>query len=89
MPSIDWETWNGTSNRDIKFIETLQDHYLSQHVEEPTRYRFGQNPSLVDLVISSEEDLVSDIKHLDPIGKSDHLCLLFRIKTEPEIVNNN
>jgi endonuclease/exonuclease/phosphatase family metal-dependent hydrolase len=89
MPSIDWEAWNGKSQRDTMFIDTLQDQYLSQHVEEPTRYRFGQNPSLVDLVISSEEDLVSELKHLDPIGKSDHLCIIFRIEIEPEVVNKN
>ncbi|KAK2148393.1 hypothetical protein LSH36_500g02048 [Paralvinella palmiformis] len=60
-PSIDWESWNGNSQRDTMFIETLQDHYQSQHMKEPARYRFGQKPSLVDLVISNEEDLEKDL----------------------------
>jgi hypothetical protein len=61
MPDIDWESWNGRSEADVLFIETLQDHFMHQHVDEPTIFRFGQKPSLLDLVISSKEELVSDI----------------------------
>ncbi|KAK2167331.1 hypothetical protein LSH36_29g02092 [Paralvinella palmiformis] len=62
---------------------------MHQHVDEPTRFRFGQKPSLIDLVISSKEELVSDITYLEPLGKSDHLCLSFNINTEPETINNS
>jgi len=84
MPGIDWEAWNGHNNRDNCFIQTLQDHYLYQLVENPTRYRTGQNPSLVDLVLTNKEELISDLTYTDPLGKSDHLCLRFEIQVDPE-----
>ena len=34
---IDWETSNGSNKDDSKFIETLRDNYLYQHVREATR----------------------------------------------------
>ncbi|KAK2169383.1 hypothetical protein LSH36_10g02006, partial [Paralvinella palmiformis] len=48
-----------------------------------------EKPSLLDLVISSKEELVSDITYLEPLGKSDHLCLSFNINTKPETINNS
>jgi len=85
MPGIDWETWNGKTDQDVQIIEVLQDLFMYQHIDEPTRYRIGQIPSLLDLVISSKEELVRDVKYMDPLGKSDHLCICFTIDTDPDI----
>ena len=82
MPNIDRDTWNG---KDIRFIDTLQDNFLHQHVNRPTRFRHGQNPTLDDLILRSTEDLIQDIAYSDPLGKSDHLCLAFTINVMPEI----
>ncbi|KAK2152940.1 hypothetical protein LSH36_314g03058 [Paralvinella palmiformis] len=89
MPDIDWESWIGRSESDVLFIETLQDQFMHQHVDEPTRFRSGQKPSLLDLVISSKEELVSDITYREPLGKSDHPSLSFSINTEPETINTS
>ena len=89
MPGIDWESWNRKSEPEVQFIETLQDQFMHQSVDEPTRYRFGQVPSLLDLIISSKEELVKDLTYLEPIGKSDHLCLYFNIYINPEFTTTD
>ena len=48
-----------------------------QHVCEPTRYRIGQRPSLLDLVLTNESHLVRNILMCEPLGKSDHMVLDF------------
>jgi len=82
---IHWDTWNGRSEKDAKCIETIQGNFLYQHVDQPTRYRIGQNPTLDELVLSNTEELIQDLTYLDPLGKSDHICLIFTIDVVPEI----
>ena len=61
------------------FLETLRDHYLFQHVEEPTRYREHNTPPLPDLIITNEEGMVSknELKYTAGLGKSDHVVMDF------------
>ena len=37
-------------------------------------------PNLLDLILSTEEGMVQELKYLPPLGESDHLCLRFDIK---------
>ena len=37
------------------FINTLKDYFLTQHVTEPTKYRQGEQPNLIDLILTNEE----------------------------------
>ena len=86
FPNVNWEgKWNGEANN--TFIECVRDAFLIQKVTQPTRHRKGQRSTLDDLVLVNDENLVSDIQHLDPVGKSDHDVMLFdlyvsRTKTE-------
>lgn len=87
-PDINWENWTTASQNEnnpaVKFIETLHDCYLTQNVSEPTRGRGTTNPSLIDLVLTTEEDMVTDIKHTSPLGKSDHAVLTFSLQCVKE-----
>ena len=49
--------------------------YLYQHITKPTRTRQGQEPSILNLVLSNEEGMIQDIEYLSPFGKSDHLVI--------------
>ena len=40
------------------FLDTIQGCYLHQHVFQPTRYRDGDDPGILDLVLSNEEGMV-------------------------------
>ena len=44
------EFLGGNHQRISVFMETIQDLFLKQHVTEPTRYRNGEEPSLLDLI---------------------------------------
>ena len=66
-----------------KFSKCLIDNFLIQHVYEDTRVRKGQVSSLLDLVITRDEEVVTNIEYLSPLGKSDYLLL--KIETAFEI----
>ena len=40
------------------FFEKIHDLFLFQHVIEPTHFRMGTTPSILDLVFSSEPYMV-------------------------------
>ena len=66
---------------EFKFIECLRDNYLYQHVNKPTRGRGSDTPNLVDLIMTNEEQMITDIHvdHQSPLGKSDHSVLSLRV----------
>jgi len=76
---IDWELKECLSNdqQQLSFLECFNDCYLYQHVLEPTRYREGNQPSILDLVCSNEEQMIDSIQYMEPLGKSDHVMLSF------------
>jgi len=59
------------------FIECMNDCYLIQYVSENTRYREGNIPSLLDLVMTNESDMIDTIEYSSPLGKSDHVVINF------------
>ena len=77
---INWKTWTAPGNEEtaeFAFIEGVRDCFLHQHVEENTRRRGDDEPSLLDLVLTNEVMQVSNLKHRAPLGKSDHDVILF------------
>jgi len=82
FPGIDWENYTTTHSENhvtFKFIETLRDNFMHQHVNEHTRCRLGQAPSLLDLVLSNNEELIDNLRIGDKLGASDHNCITFEI----------
>ena len=81
LPGINWKTGltNGYNPVDKQFLTVLGDNFLCQHVDQPTRFRDGQKPSLLDLIITNDENVINEIRYREPLGKSDHLVLEFEI----------
>ena len=82
---IDWRvdtTTGGTNSDEQSFLDAVNDLFLHQHVNEPTRQRTGQRPSLLDLVLTNDEDTVSDVNIGPPIGKSDHMTVTFEMDVD-------
>ena len=78
-PEIDWDC-DYVNNESVKpFIVALQEHHLHQHVCNPTRYREGQEPSLLDLILTTEEGMIQSLEHNPGLGESDHECLNFTL----------
>ena len=77
-PDIDWNTQTcdkATTHPTSNFLIATQDYFLSQIQLQPTRVRDGQASNCLDLVLTSTEELVTEIDILPGIGKSDHLTL--------------
>ena len=80
-PDIDWENDFVRGNNTVirPFIDMGQSCYLHQHISEPTRYRQGDEPSLLGLIFSNEEGMVYNISHNLGLGESDHTCIHFTL----------
>jgi hypothetical protein len=77
MPGVDWDTWTAHGEQAHNLVETLRDCYLFQHLDQPTRLRGTDNPSLLDLVLTNEENMLSETSYLAPLGNSDHAVITF------------
>jgi len=78
---INWCDWSTPSNEtqiDFQFIEKLRDCFLQQHVTKPTRARIDKEPHILDLVLTNEEGMISNMEYYSPLGKSDHSVLHFK-----------
>ncbi|XP_071964134.1 uncharacterized protein [Antedon mediterranea] len=80
--SINWELGYVTGEdgkNSQKCFDTINDLFLAQHVRDPTRYRIGEQANVLDLVLTSNEDSISEVLQAPPLGKSDHMVLRFKI----------
>jgi hypothetical protein len=67
---------NGSfSNSSQLMADRIINSHLCQLVLEPTRFRLNQTPSTLDLIISSHDNSLTNLKYLSPIGISDHVTL--------------
>lgn len=57
------------------FVDALNNTTLSQLISATTRFRAGQNPSLLDLCLTNEPALIAPIQLQSAIGCSDHLVV--------------
>jgi hypothetical protein len=77
---IDWKHYRvnaGDNSEPQKFFDVIQDTFLYQHVNFPTRFRGDDEPSLLDLVFTNEEHMVDNIYSVAPLGKSDHVGVVW------------
>jgi len=72
-PGIDWSAMllNQSATENCRlFLECLEDNFLIQHVRVPTRL-----DAVLDLVITNEPDMISEVTSLGQFGSSDHNIL--------------
>ena len=67
--NIKWDTLKSTGVGDQKCLCLIQDNCLTQHVLEPTRAT-----RVLDIVLSSQKELVDNVKIKEPLGSSDAQC---------------
>jgi len=79
-PDINWTT-NSCGNHCSKlFLDAVQDMYLFQHVETPTRFVQNSTSNVLDLVMTNEAEMIDGNNVLPALGLSDHICLRFNFK---------
>ena len=79
---IQWNSLESTGIEDQQFLCLIKDSFLTQHVLEPTR---GEN--VLDIVLSSQKELVDNVKIFEPLGNSDHNQIHFDINVKSESKN--
>ena len=85
---IVWSENKPTDKFEDDFLECIKDCFLYQLIDRPTRYRTSkdklQEPSLLDLILSSDTETVENIEYNPHIGGSDHITLNFTIRSDVE-----
>ena len=81
-PGIDWSVGVGDSLSAQTFMNTIEDCGLTQHVEAPTR-----GNAILDLVLTSEPDMIDNVEILGTIENSDHNLLSW--STEVAVPNRS
>ena len=74
---IQWESLESAGGDDHQFLLLTQDCFLTQPYLEPTR---GGN--VLDLILSSQNELVNNVKVHEALGSSDHNQVYFNIKVK-------
>ncbi|PKU34443.1 glycerol kinase [Limosa lapponica baueri] len=73
-PSICWKDSTEWHKKSRKFLECVDDNFLLQTVEEPTRIG-----AILDLVLTKKEGLVGNVGLKDSLGCSDYEMVEFKI----------
>ncbi|GAB0184141.1 hypothetical protein GRJ2_000879400 [Grus japonensis] len=73
-PDICWRDDAAEHKQSRKFLECVDDNFLLQVIEEPTR-----RGAMLDLILTNKEGLVGDVKLKGSLGCSDHEMVEFRI----------
>ena len=81
-PGINWNNLTAVG-RDKYFLDITQNNFLVQHVDFVTR---GEN--ILDLVFSSEVNMVENIYSIGKLGSSDHDILSFNMNMYTERLTN-
>ncbi|MPC90003.1 hypothetical protein E2C01_084969 [Portunus trituberculatus] len=68
-----------------KVLQLTMVNTMDQWVEESTRYRGEEEPSLLDLVFRKKPESPLIIQYLSPMGKSDHVTLEMQMQEEDVI----
>ena len=73
--SVNWKTQTADAES-MRLLDFANEEYLTQWVDKPTR---GNNT--LDLVFSSEDNMISKLSVREKLGKSDHNMIRFEILT--------
>ena len=75
-PDINWKTNSCSNHCSQLFLDAVQDKYLFQHVETPTRFAQNSALNVLDLVLINEEEMIDSINVLPAIEWEDLLAPL-------------
>ncbi|GAB0197130.1 hypothetical protein GRJ2_002178300 [Grus japonensis] len=73
-PDICWRDNAAERKQSRRFLECIDDNFLLQVIEEPTR-----RGAMLDLILTNKEGLVGDVKLKGSLGCSDHEMVEFGI----------
>ena len=77
-----WENWITEGSEETwgnKVLELATEHFLTQWVNEHTRYRGSEEPSRLDLIFTTDPGIIQELNYKSPIGKSDHVLIEYTL----------
>ena len=89
-PELEWSSGGSVgsySQSTTSFIDAVNDSFLYQHVEFPTRHRPNQTPNILDLIFTNEESIVEQVTERAPLGKSDHVVINIKLRCYIEVAD--
>ena len=82
VPQIDWSS-SFCSAPELhfahRFLDTIHNCMLFQHVTQPTRFRDGETANTLDLLFTNEEGMLTNLEYCPGLGKSDHIVMRFEV----------
>ena len=69
---------NGLDLCSYLFYDTVNDCFLFQHITQPTKHRHGTESSVLDLVFTNEQNMVSWLAYHPGLENSEHCYLTFQ-----------
>jgi ribonuclease P/MRP protein subunit RPP40 len=81
--SIDWSSMHCDSDS-RPFLESVEDNFLTQHVDKPTR-----EENILDLILSTEPGMVENLEVREKLGKSDHNIVTWTLVCEVSLKVDN
>jgi len=85
-PNIRWVNGTGintvtsrSTNFDDKLLQRADELFLYQHIDQPTRHRDDQHHNILDHVYTKDKSHISNIDYQAPLGKSDHVVIVFEL----------
>ena len=82
-PNINWNSLEA-DRKGSKFLEMIQNNFLIQHIDFRTR---GEN--ILDLLFSSEENMIENARAIGKLGNSDHDIISFDMNMYTERIDNS
>ena len=73
-PDINWDTLQATSSISSRFLNVVNDNFLTQHIDRATR-----ESSILDLLFSSIPEMIEDIEISSPVANSDHNIITWKL----------
>src|SRR5678815_1563134 len=74
FPGIHWDSLSNMDRSSSAFINCILDNFLTQMVQEPTRY-----DALLDLILTNDESMVDEVRVEENLGLSDHNIIRFNM----------
>lgn len=90
LPEMKWPPNEASAgNSPAGYLASVvQNSNLTQLITQPTRFRTNQQPSLLDLFFTNNEESVTELEICPPLARSDHVVvdinLQFSVETLPQ-----
>ena len=87
FPKINWATNEASGADSENFLELVNDLFWYQNVDNSTRIRINNEPSLLDLFFTRTKLEVFEKDYQSGLGKSDHVTIIFSVMVEKLMEN--